>query len=335
VAATIRPPDERASLNAQTPDVSFVVIGYNESANVAHCLASIFAQQGLGSYEVVVVDDASSDPMAEVVREVERDHPVVRLIRHAQNLGRGAARRTGQDASLGTRVAFIDADIRLPDDWLVRVRQGLSSADAISGIAIPDGDVAVIWRIFGPIPKSKPSDWQLTGNNVMITREALDLVGWPAARRRSEDNRMARAMVDAGLRVSTDPSIVVEHHEAKTYRRTLRHVYGTGFHANEILRDLRRVRLPDLVWVGWVLVIACGVALAAVGTIPWWSAAAGVALVTLLVDAAAMSQRFYFWRAPLRWVAATCANLPMIAAYLVSRTLSAPRLLLARSPDGT
>jgi glycosyltransferase involved in cell wall biosynthesis len=186
-----------------TPDVSFVVIGYNEAVHVAECVRSILAQDGLGSCEVIVVDDASSDTMSDVVASLASAHAEVRLIRHDTNLGRGAARRTGQDASRAPIVAFIDADITLPPDWLVRARSGLEHADAISGVAVPDGDCAVIWRMFGPRPKGMVGDWALTGNNVLIRRTALELVGWPAARRRSEDNRMALAMIDAGLTVRT------------------------------------------------------------------------------------------------------------------------------------
>lgn len=318
--------------NAPTvaPDVSFVVIGYNESAHIEACLASIFAQTGLETYEVIVVDDASTDATSSVVEALQHVHPQLRLIRHTENRGRGASRRTGQDACVAERIAFIDSDIRLPHDWLSRVVDALEVADAVSGVAVPDGDVAVIWRMFGPKPKVKASDWDLTGNNVIFKRSALEQVGWPSQRRRSEDNRMARAMVDAGMSVRTLKDLKVEHREAKTYRRTWAHIYGTGYHATEILRDLRIFRFPDLVWSCWLATLLASVGLAAGGVMPWWIAGAIVGAATVAVDVGVMTQRFYFGGAPLRWIAATCANLPLVATYLVSRSLAAPRLLLPR-----
>jgi cellulose synthase/poly-beta-1,6-N-acetylglucosamine synthase-like glycosyltransferase len=232
---------------------------------------------------------------------------------------------------VASKIAFIDSDIRLPRDWLTRVTAALESADAISGVAVPDGDCAVIWRMFGPKPKGMPGYWDLTGNNVIFRKTALEQVGWPAARRRSEDNRMARAMVDAGMTVMTLKDLQVEHHEAKSYRRTLAHVYGTGYHANEILRDLKIFRFPDLVWVCWFLVLLGSIALALIGVVPWWLAGAAMLALTIAVDVGAMFQRFYVRPAPLRWIAATCANLPLIATYLVSRSLWSPRLLLRQS----
>jgi glycosyltransferase involved in cell wall biosynthesis len=315
---------------ALLPDVSFVVIGYNESGHIEECLTSIFAQKGLETYEVIVVDDASTDSTSSVVESLQALHPQLRLIRHPVNRGRGASRRTGQDACLAPRIAFIDSDIRLPPDWLSRVVAALGAADAVSGVAVPDGDCAVIWRMFGPKPKGMVGYWDLTGNNVIFKRAALEQVGWPAQRRRSEDNRMARAMVDAGMAVETLKDLKVEHHETKTYRRAWAHVYGTGYHATEILRDLRVFRVPDLVWSCWCLALLAAIGLGAGGVAPWWLVGVGVLAVTVAVDIGAMVQRFYFWASPMRWIAATCANLPLMATYLVSRTLASPRLLLRR-----
>jgi len=319
---------ERASVDL--PDVSFVVIGYNEAAHIEDCLASIFAQTGLATYEVIVVDDASTDSTSSVVEALQLGHRGLRLIRHPENRGRGAARRTGQDACVASRIAFIDSDIRLPPDWLSRVVSALEKSDAVSGVAVPDGDVAVIWRMFGPKPKGMPGYWDLTGNNVIFRRSALEQVGWPAQRRRAEDNRMARAMLDAGMAVETLKDLRVEHHEAKTYRRAWAHTYGTGYHATEILRDLRLFRFPDLVWSFWFLTLLGAIALGAAGVVPWWLAGAAVLAASVAVDVGAMIQRFYFWASPLRWIAATCANFPLITTYLVSRTLASPRLLLRR-----
>jgi glycosyltransferase involved in cell wall biosynthesis len=312
------------------PDVSFVVIGYNESSHIEACLSSIFAQTGLETYEVVVVDDASTDSTASVVEALQAGHPALRLIRHPENRGRGASRRTGQDACLAPRIAFIDSDIRLPSDWLTRVVAGLEVADAVSGVAVPDGDCAVIWRMFGPRPRGIASDWDLTGNNVIFRRTALEQVGWPSQRRRSEDNRMARAMLGAGMTVETIRDLRVEHHEAKTYRRAWAHTWGTGYHATEILRDLRVVRVPDLAWACWSLTLLAAIGAGAGGVVPWRVAGAAVLAATIAIDVGAMAQRFYFWAAPLRWIAATLANLPLMTTYLVSRTVAAPRLLLRR-----
>lgn len=313
---------------ASVPDVSFVVIGFNEAPHIDACLLSIFEQQGPETFEVIFVDDASTDATAEIVSKFQQDHSRLRVIRHPVNRGRGAARRTGQDASRAAMIAFVDADIRLPHDWLAKVVAGLEHADAVSGVAVPDGDCAVIWRMYGPIPRGMLSYWDLTGNNVIFKRAALEKVGWPISRPRSEDNRMAKAMVEAGMLVTTIKDLKVEHHESKSYWRAWPYMWGKGYHANEILRDLRVFRFPDLVWLSWCLALVASIAVVVVDLVPGWVAVAFVAGLTVAIDVGAMLQRFYFTPTPLRWLAASAANLPLITLYLLARSLSSPRLLL-------
>lgn len=310
------------------PDVSLVVIGYNEEANISECLESIFAQTGLPSFEVIFVDDASTDATPKIVDALSSSHPELKVIRHPQNRGRGAARRTGQDACRADLIGFIDSDIQLPADWLLRATTALQDADVVSGVAVPDGDVAVIWRIFKPTPRGMVGYWSLTGNNVLFRRSALEQVGWPAETRLTEDNRMAVALEKAGFRVRTVRDLRVEHHEGKSYRGAIAYSRETGFNATEILRDLRIFRFPDLVWACWMLVLVASIVTAAVGILPWWGALAAIAFVTVAVDIGAMIQRFYFLSHPVRWIGAAAANLVLIATYLGARTIYSPRLLL-------
>ena len=75
------------------PDVSFVVIAYNERANIVPCLTSITSQVGGASFEVVVVDDGSSDGTGSSVAEFAAKRTDIALIEHPENRGRGARGR--------------------------------------------------------------------------------------------------------------------------------------------------------------------------------------------------------------------------------------------------
>lgn len=94
--------------------VSFVVIAYDEAANIARTLSAIQALSGLGDHEIVVVDDCSSDRTAEIVREIANDDPRIRLIELDRNRGRGYARNRGIAEALGGLIATVDGDIVLP-----------------------------------------------------------------------------------------------------------------------------------------------------------------------------------------------------------------------------
>jgi glycosyltransferase involved in cell wall biosynthesis len=92
------------------PLISFVVLCYNHARFVGDCLDSIFAQERKRPYEVLLVDDASSDGSQEVVLSY-RD-PRLRTILHPRNLGHIATLHDGIAAARGRYIARIDSDDR-------------------------------------------------------------------------------------------------------------------------------------------------------------------------------------------------------------------------------
>ncbi len=99
------------------PGVSVVIPTYNEAADIGATLDALMALDE-PALEVIVVD-ASDDPTPEVVGSYPS--PPVRLIRHARAGGRTAARNTGVRAALGQIVVVLNADVRLPSDFLGRI----------------------------------------------------------------------------------------------------------------------------------------------------------------------------------------------------------------------
>lgn len=94
--------------------LSVVIPAYNSSGfilkNIEHLSSTLSQVLSTGqSFEILVVDDGSTDNTATLVESAA--HPNVRLIRHAQNQGKGAAVRTGMLEATGTYRIFIDADL--------------------------------------------------------------------------------------------------------------------------------------------------------------------------------------------------------------------------------
>ena len=90
--------------------LTYIVPVYNTERYLSKCLGSIVSQ-GLGDdeYEVLVVDDGSSDGSAAAVEAFASAHPQVRLIRQ-QNQGVSAARNHALDEARGRYVQFVDSD---------------------------------------------------------------------------------------------------------------------------------------------------------------------------------------------------------------------------------
>lgn len=96
---------------AVVPAVSIVVPVRNEADNVAPLVGEIVAAlDGRWSYEIVYVNDGSSDATAERLKALMASHPVLRQITHARSSGQSAAVRTGVRFARGALVATLDGD---------------------------------------------------------------------------------------------------------------------------------------------------------------------------------------------------------------------------------
>jgi glycosyltransferase involved in cell wall biosynthesis len=87
--------------------VSVVVPSYNRAYIIRDALESVLAQT-YGDFEIIVVDDGSSDNTREIVEEMKSEK--IRYIRHERNRGYSAANNTGIAAAGGEFVAFLDSD---------------------------------------------------------------------------------------------------------------------------------------------------------------------------------------------------------------------------------
>ncbi len=92
------------------PLVSFVVPCYNYGRYLADCLASIFGQEGEHRFEVIVIDDGSTDDTQDVLRAFA--DPRLSVIDHPVNRGHVATVNEGLRLARGTFVARIDPDDR-------------------------------------------------------------------------------------------------------------------------------------------------------------------------------------------------------------------------------
>jgi glycosyltransferase involved in cell wall biosynthesis len=303
------------------PEVSFVVIAYNENANIVNCLSSIADQEGAGSFEVVVVDDGSSDNTATLVTEFAVGRPEFSVLRHPVNLGRGAARQTGLSAARGGLIAMVDADIVLPAHWLHYCTAALASdhVDAVGGVPLPDGDVSFICQKLGLRPRIVLPSVPVPGSNGLYKRRVFELVGVDPSLTEGEDVALNRAMERAGLITRTLSDITVEHREYKGFLGSLKWLYHSGIGSSRQLARYREVRIPDLVFAGQLATI--GVAVAAprrgIGRPIAWA----VPFAFLFASSAAhMNRKFEVRGDTGRFAMATLINAVFLGGYFVGRT---------------
>jgi len=297
--------------------VSFVVIAHNEAGNIGRTLSAITSLSGLDDYEVVVVNDGSSDATADVVRQHAAGNPSIKLIDLPKNRGRGYARSTGIAAAEGELIATVDADIILPGDWFRRAESALDGHDAVGGTAVPDGDVAYVYQATRLIPRIVGHTTAVTGSNALYRRQVFEVVAFDPSLREGEDVALNQATTRQGLSFSTVPGLLVEHIENKSFPESLRWLFTTGRGATRQLLIYRQIRVPDLAVGAFLTGLAAGVAIAVLVS-PF-----GIALPVLLLAAiAGQHVRSRFETPRQRWRSVTAAvaiDGALLLAYFTGR----------------
>jgi GT2 family glycosyltransferase len=219
---------------ARNPRVSVVVACYNGERTLKGCLESL-ERLNYPDYEVILVDDGSTDNTARIAGE----HPRTRLIKHETNLGLSVARNTGIAAATGEIVAFTDADCRPDEDWLHFLVSDLLDGGfgAIGGHNfLPRDDSSVAAAVL--VSPGGPAHVMLTdreaehvpGCNLAVYKWALAEAGGfdPIFRKAGDDVDICWRLQERGLKIRFSPAGFVWHYRRSTVRAYLRQQEGYG-----------------------------------------------------------------------------------------------------------
>ena len=140
----------RPVAGAPVPEVSVVMPVYNERSTVGAAVARVLAA-GLSSFELIVVDDGSTDGTREWLRT--QDWPAeVRLVLHERNAGKGAAVRTGLAHAQGRYTTIMDADLEYDPRSIAALLEPMRAgeAEAVYGVRGFDAVSAYsFWYVLG------------------------------------------------------------------------------------------------------------------------------------------------------------------------------------------
>jgi glycosyltransferase involved in cell wall biosynthesis len=126
-------------MSSRDPLVSFVIPCYNYGRYLAECLASIFRQEACDDFEIIAIDDGSTDNTREVLRS--NQDPRLRVIIHQRNLGHIHTVNEGLAAARGAFIARIDPDDRYRPRFLISV---LGKFREYPEVGLVYGDVALV-----------------------------------------------------------------------------------------------------------------------------------------------------------------------------------------------
>ncbi len=144
--------------------LSIIIVNYNTSRLLADCLRSLYDDPDCADWEIIVVDNASSDDSVEML---QRDFPAIKLIAEQTNLGFSRANNRGAQISGGHHLLFLNSDTLVPPGAISQLLQFSTQTPdaAIVGprLISPDGSIQYSARSF-------PGPWNMFCSYFLLDR---------------------------------------------------------------------------------------------------------------------------------------------------------------------
>lgn len=226
-------------MTGSDPAVSVIVPVYNDPAGLERTLSALVAQT-FEDYEVLVVDNGSTDDTPAVGANYESAHPCVTLLVEDGIQGSYAARNRGLERARGDVLAFVDADMTVQDDWLSSALRAMDQREAaymgcrVEIVAERETAVARYNRLSGFPVESYIHEHHYAPTCCLLVRRAVieDVGPFDETLVSGGDAEFGQRVHGAGYSIEYAPEVVM-YHPARDSPRAFAKKYvrvGRGIH---------------------------------------------------------------------------------------------------------
>ena len=114
---------------------SLVLPVYNEEEKIERCIIQLkkILEPTILNYELIVVNDGSTDRTLEIIKKLSNNIPQLKIISYSENRGKGHAVKVGVDNTCGNDVIYIDGDLDISPNTVLKYFSELSNYDLVIG----------------------------------------------------------------------------------------------------------------------------------------------------------------------------------------------------------
>lgn len=229
-----------AGLSDATPLTSIVVITYNGLAMSKLCIESVIRNTDHPNYEIVVVDNRSSDGTPSYLQQLTSQNPRVKIVLNSENQGFPRAVNQGIAASSGDRLVILNNDTIVSRGWLSRLLRHLDNPEIglvgpVTNFAGNEAKIAADYRTVGEM-EIFADDWMRTNDGhvadihmlamfcLAMRRETYDLIG-PLDEQFGigmfEDDDYCMRAKSLGLRVVCAADVFIHHFGQAAFKKLI------------------------------------------------------------------------------------------------------------------
>jgi GT2 family glycosyltransferase len=218
------------AIRASWPQASVVVLTHDNLAFSRMCLASVLENTEYPNYELIVVDNASSDGTVEELKRLASSIPIVKTILNDRNAGFGPGNNQGLAAATGEILVLLNNDTVVPRGWLTRLARHLDDPrigliGAATNRSCNEAQIDIPYQTYGEFQAVARSQRERHDGErlpirmpmmfcVAFRRDTYERLG-PLDERYEvgmfEDEDYALRAKSAGLHVAWTPEVYVHH----------------------------------------------------------------------------------------------------------------------------